>query len=150
MKRTALISDIHANMEALEAVMEDLQEQECERILCLGDLIGYGPSPRQVMRVAKDLFEFTLLGNHEEGVLYEPVGFNWKAEASTFWTKDQLQSTRYNKAESEELWGYLEEMARYVQEGDVLFVMDEKPLKISLVTLLALSRPRARRCSPRS
>lgn len=122
MKRTAIISDIHANVEALEAVMEDLTEQACERILCLGDLIGYGPSPRQVMRVGKDLFEFTLLGNHEEGVLYEPVGFNWKAEASTFWTKDQLKSPRYNKKESQELWSYLEDMPRYVEDGDVLYV----------------------------
>src|SRR5678816_3091412 len=95
MKRTAIVSDIHSNIEALEAVLDDIHENECEEIICLGDLLGYGPSPRQVLKIAMDLFEFTLLGNHEEGILYQPVGFNWKAEASAWWTKDQLKSPHY-------------------------------------------------------
>ena len=52
MKRTAIISDVHSNLEALEAVMEDAAGQGCEEIVCLGDLIGYGPNPRQVLRIA--------------------------------------------------------------------------------------------------
>ena len=57
MKRTAIISDVHSNIEALEAVLDDVHEHECEEILCLGDLLGYGPSPRQVLKIAMDLFE---------------------------------------------------------------------------------------------
>jgi diadenosine tetraphosphatase ApaH/serine/threonine PP2A family protein phosphatase len=121
-KTTAIVSDIHSNLEALEAVLEDIQGFDCQRIYCLGDLIGYGPNPRQVLRVALAEFDFTIMGNHEEGVLFQPVGFNWKAEASAYWTKDQLQSKTFPAEESRRFWKYLEESPRYVQEGDVLFV----------------------------
>ncbi len=122
MKRTAIVSDIHSNLEALQAVMDDIHENECEEIVCLGDLIGYGPNPRQVLRIATQLFEFTLMGNHEEGVLYQPVGFNWKAEASAWWTKDQLKSTRYPGDENKNFWAYLEQLPRFATHGDVLYV----------------------------
>jgi len=121
-KRTAIVSDIHSNIEALEAVLDDIHEHECEEIICLGDLLGYGPSPRQVIKIAMDLFEFTLLGNHEEGILYQPVGFNWKAEASAWWTKDQLKSPHYPAHENRKYWTYLEQMPRFATHGDVLYV----------------------------
>jgi predicted phosphodiesterase len=122
MKRTAIVSDIHSNIEALEAVLDDIHENECEEIVCLGDLLGYGPSPRQVLKIAMDLFEFTLMGNHEEGILYQPVGFNWKAEASAWWTKDQLKSPHYPAHENRKYWTYLEQMPRFATHGDVLYV----------------------------
>lgn len=122
MKRTAIISDVHSNIEALEAVLDDIHENECEEIVCLGDLLGYGPSPRQVLKIAMDLFEFTLMGNHEEGILYQPVGFNWKAEASAWWTKDQLKSPHYPAHENRKYWTYLEQMPRFATHGDVLYV----------------------------
>lgn len=121
-RRIAVLSDIHSNLEALLAVLADIEEQECDQIICLGDLIGYGPNPRQVLRVAVDLFEFSLMGNHEEGILYEPVGFNWKAEASAWWTKDQLLSPRFPAGENQRFWEYLQEMPRNAQDGDVLYV----------------------------
>ncbi len=122
MSRLAIVSDVHSNMEALEGVLRDVQEQRCDRIICLGDLIGYGPNPRQVLRIATDLFEFTIMGNHEEGILFQPVGFNWKAEASAWWTKDQLRSPRFPSDESRKFWNYLENMPRFVEEGDALYV----------------------------
>jgi len=122
MKRTAIVSDIHSNIEALEAVLDDIHDNECEEIVCLGDLLGYGPSPRQVLKIAMDLFEFTLMGNHEEGILYQPVGFNWKAEASAWWTKDQLKSPHYPAHENRKYWTYLEQMPRFATHGDVLYV----------------------------
>ncbi len=122
MKRTAIFSDIHSNLEALDAVLEDAKEQRCTEIICLGDLIGYGPSPRQVLRVALSKFRFCLRGNHEEGVLYEPVGFNWKAEASAWWTKDQLRSKSYPGPENRRFWTYLEHSPTFVEEGDALYV----------------------------
>jgi diadenosine tetraphosphatase ApaH/serine/threonine PP2A family protein phosphatase len=68
------------------------------------------------------MFRFCLLGNHEEGILYEPVGFNWKAEASAFWTKDQLSSKRFPAQENRRFKAYLESMPRYVEQADTLFV----------------------------
>lgn len=122
MKRIAILSDIHSNLEALEAALLDAQGQECTEFVCLGDLIGYGPNPRQVLRVAMNMFRFTLRGNHEEGVLYEPVGFNWKAEASAWWTKDQLRSKRFPADENRRFWQYLETMPTFVADKDVLYV----------------------------
>lgn len=122
MPKRAIVSDVHSNMEALAAVLEDATAEGCDDVVCLGDLIGYGPNPRQVLREAVKSFRWTILGNHEEAVLYEPVGFNWKAEASAYWTRDQLRSRRYPAAESRTFWSYLEKMPRFVEEEDVLYV----------------------------
>jgi len=122
MKLTAILSDIHSNYEALVAVMEDAASQGADDFVCLGDVIGYGPSPRQVLRIVIENSRFCLMGNHEEGVLYQPVGFNWKAEASAYWTKDQLWSKRHPPAENRRFRQYLEGAPRYVEEGDVLYV----------------------------
>ena len=121
-KRIAIVSDIHSNEEALEAVLEDIQESGADEILCLGDLIGYGPNPRQVLRRAIRDFRFTLLGNHEESVLFQPVGFNWKAEASAWWTKAQIASPRHPKKENDIFASYLRSMPRYMVEKDILYV----------------------------
>ncbi len=121
-KRTAIVSDIHSNQEALDAVLEDIRENGGEEIVCLGDLIGYGPNPRQVLRLAIRKFRFTLLGNHEESVLFQPVGFNWKAEASAWWTKDQVFSKRHPKRENDRFSNFLKSMPRYMTEKDVLYV----------------------------
>ncbi len=122
MKRTAVISDVHSNLEALDAVLADAEKEGCKEVVCLGDLIGYGPNPRQVLRIAVPRFRFCLRGNHEEGVLFEPVGFNWKAEASAWWTKEQLRSKRHPNKENDKFWEYLEHSPTYVEEGDVLYV----------------------------
>jgi diadenosine tetraphosphatase ApaH/serine/threonine PP2A family protein phosphatase len=109
-------------MEALTKVIDDAADQGCEEIVCLGDLVGYGPQPRQVMKMAQNLFRFCIMGNHEEAVLYEPVGFNWKAEVSAHWTREQLRSRRYPKKETESIWEFLENLPRFVEEGDTLYV----------------------------
>ncbi len=121
-KYTAIVSDIHSNEEALHAVLEDIEDSGVEEIICLGDLIGYGPNPRQVLRLAIEKFRFTLLGNHEESILFQPVGFNWKAEASAFWTKDQIHSKRHPKKENNLFSSYLKSMPRYMSDKDILYV----------------------------
>ncbi|MFM9065836.1 MAG: metallophosphoesterase family protein, partial [Planctomycetota bacterium] len=50
--KLAIISDIHGNLEALEAVLADIAAQAVERIVCLGDVIGYGPNPRECLDIA--------------------------------------------------------------------------------------------------
>ena len=55
----AVLSDIHSNVEALEAVLGDIEQQKVDEIYCLGDLVGYGPNPKEVISLAKQ-FKFVL------------------------------------------------------------------------------------------
>ncbi len=63
--KVAVLADIHGNLEALLAVSADLQQRGAERVICLGDSIGYGPDPEKVVRRVQDLGCTSILGNHE-------------------------------------------------------------------------------------
>ncbi|MGA1399914.1 MAG: metallophosphoesterase family protein, partial [Phycisphaerales bacterium] len=78
--RTALISDIHANLAAFEAVLADLDARGVDRIVCLGDVVGYGPDPVECVDLVAKRCEWWLMGNPDFGVLYEPPNFNAAAE----------------------------------------------------------------------
>jgi predicted phosphodiesterase len=88
----AVISDIHANVEALAAVLDDIASRGITHIICLGDVIGYGPEPGECLDLVKEHAAVTLMGNHDYAVLYEPNNFNLGAEAACFWTRQQLEA----------------------------------------------------------
>jgi predicted phosphodiesterase len=69
--KTAIISDIHGNLEALEAVLLDIAAVSPCRIVCLGDLVGYGPDPEAVVSRVTELGIICLLGNHEAALFSE-------------------------------------------------------------------------------
>lgn len=75
MKPIALISDIHANIDALEAVLEDIDRQEMEEILCLGDVVGYGAAPSECVKLVRERCSVTLMGNHDEYLVRDPDKF---------------------------------------------------------------------------
>jgi putative phosphoesterase len=68
MTSIALISDIHANALALDAVLADIRARGCDRILCLGDLVGYGPRPGEVIACIRTENIETVMGNYDEAV----------------------------------------------------------------------------------
>jgi diadenosine tetraphosphatase ApaH/serine/threonine PP2A family protein phosphatase len=86
----AVVSDIHSNCEALTAVLTDIAGRDVEQIICLGDVIGYGPQPRECLDLVMQRAAVTLMGNHDYAVLYEPSKFNTGAEVACFWTRQQL------------------------------------------------------------
>ncbi|MCC6572720.1 MAG: metallophosphoesterase family protein [Planctomycetes bacterium] len=86
----ALVSDIHANLAAYEAVMKDIKSQGINDIISLGDLVGYGPDPIDIIDAAME-FRVNLMGNHDEAIIFEPVGFNYRALTAIRWTKRQLE-----------------------------------------------------------
>ncbi len=88
----AVISDIHSNLEALEAVLADIERREIKRIICLGDIIGYGPNPRECLDLVMEKCEACVCGNHDIAVFYEPYSFNQGAERAAFWTRAMLES----------------------------------------------------------
>jgi len=95
---TAIISDIHGNAVALKAVLEDIKAKGLERIVCLGDIIGYGPEPLECVDLVAEHCEWSLLGNHDFGVLYEPTNFNPAAESAAFWTRSAFDNEEDDEA----------------------------------------------------
>ena len=85
MKR-AIISDIHSNLEALTTVMADIEKQKVDSIICLGDIVGYGPNPRECLDIIRSTCSVCIMGNHDHGAIYNPDGFNACAEQAIFWT----------------------------------------------------------------
>lgn len=74
-----LISDIHANQEALEAVYAAIDWRETKEVWCLGDIVGYGPCPVECLKLIHDTCSFVLMGNHDYAVLHGPLDFNLPA-----------------------------------------------------------------------
>ena len=121
MKRTAIISDIHGNLSALNAVLEDIETQNVERIVCLGDVIGYGPEPCACLDKVME-FDFCVLGNHDSSALFDPEGFNEAAEQAIFWTRQRLECGSDGPEASRKRMEFLCGLPRLVREGSVLFV----------------------------
>jgi len=99
--RYGLISDIHANLEALEAVLTALQKEPVDQILCLGDVIGYGPNPNECVKLIQQHTAICLIGNHDEASLgrVDLDLFNYMARQAIEWTTAQLSeaSTEFLK-----------------------------------------------------
>ena len=66
MPQIALISDIHGNIDALEAVLNDIKGQEVDEIVCLGDIVGYGGAPAECLKLVRERCSVTVMGNHDE------------------------------------------------------------------------------------
>jgi diadenosine tetraphosphatase ApaH/serine/threonine PP2A family protein phosphatase len=120
MKR-AILSDIHGNLEALEAVLADIAGQGVDDIYCLGDIVGYGPNPRECIDRAMG-FGLSILGNHDQGALYDPEGFSSGAERAIFWTRDQLEMDNGDPSQQAKRWEFLSELPRTHREGQFTYV----------------------------
>ena len=116
----AIISDIHANLEALEAVLADIRQQNISDIYCLGDIIGYGPNPCECIDRVMASTKLCLLGNHDQAALFDPEGFNASAERAVFWTRKTLESG--SGAQADKRWDFLGELPRVIREPNLLFV----------------------------
>lgn len=113
----AIISDIHGNLEALEEALADIDRRGIQRIFCLGDVIGYGASPKQCLDKVIDRCELCLCGNHDQAVFFEPTNFNVGAERAAYWTRQVLEEET-NKAKRDKRWEVLGHMpTRFEAEG---------------------------------
>ncbi len=115
----AIISDIHGNLVALDAVLQDIAAQGIEQVYCLGDVVGYGPWPRECIDRCLGM-ELCLLGNHDNGALFDPDGFSAGAERAIFWTRRQLEDNTV--AGAAERWDFLARLPRTHRDGDLMFV----------------------------
>jgi diadenosine tetraphosphatase ApaH/serine/threonine PP2A family protein phosphatase len=117
----ALISDIHSNLEAFQAVLEDIKQQNVEEIYCLGDVVGYGPNPCECIDLVMQC-KLVLLGNHDQGAMFDPDGFNGPAERAIFWTRAKLEEVSDNRKQRDLRWEFLAERPRLFKENNVLYV----------------------------
>lgn len=115
----AIISDIHSNLPALEAVFQDIDKQGVEAVYCLGDVVGYGPFPVECLRRVKERAEVCLLGNHDEALLGEPLNFSVNAAKAIEWTRAQMPR---EDPQFEELWEYVGAMELMWERAQDLFV----------------------------
>jgi len=120
--KRAIISDIHANFEALTAVMGRIGDLGVDEIICLGDIIGYGPDPLKCLDTVIDKCQLTILGNHDQAAIFDPEGFNPVAMKAIYWTREQLESDTGDLDQADRRWDFLGELPRRHDEGEYLFV----------------------------
>lgn len=95
--RYLILSDLHGNWDALAAVQRDLRQQDCDAVLVLGDLVGYGADPDRVVTAVRRLPEpvYTVRGNHDR-VVTDPTlaaGFNEAAQRAARWTAEHIEES---------------------------------------------------------
>jgi len=117
----AIISDIHSNLEALEAVLADIEERGVTDIICLGDILGYGPNPKECLDLVRTRCRVCLMGNHDHAVLYEPANFNLAAERACFWTRQVLEDEPDPELRAAR-WQFLGSLPVRYQDADMLCV----------------------------
>ena len=117
----AIISDIHSNLEALTAVLADIERHGAKKIVCLGDVIGYGPNPRECMDLIREKCHICIAGNHDHAILYEPTSFNNAAERAAYWTRQMLESEP-DVEKRNARWEFLGSLPVRAKEDDILYV----------------------------
>lgn len=86
----AILADIHGNLEAFEAVLRDVDEQQPDKIAVLGDTIGYGPNPTECLEKAYAVADVFLIGNHEKEIVLPSDRMENTAQEILDWTAEQI------------------------------------------------------------
>jgi predicted phosphodiesterase len=125
----AILGDIHANLEALQAVLADAEEFGCDQYVCLGDVVGYGASPSECLEMIKNLNCPTVKGNHDEGCSQEDSldDLNPLAQAALYWTRAQL-------SEEQKQWLRDLKMVRQVRDFTIVHATLDSPNNWCYVT----------------
>jgi predicted phosphodiesterase len=100
--RYAVLSDVHANLEALQAVLQDVDLKRIQNLLFLGDAVGYGPNPNECVELLIERCKILLAGNHDWGVLgrTDIAYFNEYARTAIEWTKEVLTKKNFKNLQS--------------------------------------------------
>ena len=111
----AIISDIHANLEALQKTLEIIDKSAVDEIICLGDVVGYGANPNECVDLVRKNCAATVLGNHDAAAINLSVAddFHASAKKAIIWTANQL--TGVNKE-------FLSSLPLVVKKNEILFV----------------------------
>jgi diadenosine tetraphosphatase ApaH/serine/threonine PP2A family protein phosphatase len=110
--KLAIISDLHSNREALEAVLAHIEQQSVDEVACLGDVVGYGPEPEFCVDVVRGHCSWCLMGNHDEALLRDASDFNSYARAAIDYTRKRMQPRWWSGAERRARWQWLGDLPR--------------------------------------
>jgi diadenosine tetraphosphatase ApaH/serine/threonine PP2A family protein phosphatase len=123
----ALISDVHGNLEALRAVIDDIRAQGIETIINLGDTVGYGPDPEACIDLVQEHCTINLCGNHDFAIFHGADGFNPVARAAVEFARARLRPDPDNPdPESRRRWTFLESLEP-VYENSLFQAMHGSP-----------------------
>lgn len=113
--RYAILSDIHSNLEALQAVLSEVRRRNIQRYICLGDIVGYGADPRQCLEIVRRLNPLTVIGNHDAAACDRMSldYFNRHARDAAIWTRGQLSPSERS---------YLASLPLVEKIGDIILV----------------------------
>jgi predicted phosphodiesterase len=112
--RYAVLSDIHANLEAFHAVLARIVEVGADQVLCLGDVVGYNADPNACIDIVRNEGITCVMGNHDAAAcgIEEPDNFNPSARAAVLWTREVLT------VENRE---FLRDLPRHLQINNIVF-----------------------------
>ena len=120
--RFAIISDLHANLEATEVVLADADAKECTQFVCLGDLVGYNANPHECVELIRNLECPVVKGNHDEQASLEESSrdFNELAEHAINWTRAHL-------TDEDKVWLAELRMTRQVRDFTIVHATLDTP-----------------------
>ena len=113
--RIAIISDIHSNLEALNAVLDYTKTEHIDEYICTGDIVGYGANPNECIDIVKELTNRIVAGNHDFGVcnLTDTSYFNNVAKKAIEWTKKEIKNENMD---------FLKSLPLIIEYKNMLFV----------------------------
>lgn len=120
--RVAIISDLHSNREALDAVLAHIQAQDVSTIYCLGDVVGYGPEPEYCVDRVRELCQLCLMGNHDEALFRDASDFNPHARGAIEYTRARMEPAWYSSGQKKARWRFLRGLPLSHTEGRFVFV----------------------------
>jgi diadenosine tetraphosphatase ApaH/serine/threonine PP2A family protein phosphatase len=118
---TALISDVHSNLEALTAVLREIDARGVKEVFCLGDVVGYGPEPEPVVDLIRSRCSLVLRGNHDDAVFKGAEDFNPIARQALETNREMLRPGLFRPAEKRARWNFLRDLPTTELRGDHLF-----------------------------
>ncbi len=116
----ALISDLHSNIEAVQAVLQRIDDLGVREIMCLGDVIGYGADPLPVTRLVMQRCKWTIQGNHDWGLFHHLDDFNPLAREALLYTRARLHPSFFHPRRRP-AWEFLRSLPERMQDHGYLF-----------------------------
>jgi diadenosine tetraphosphatase ApaH/serine/threonine PP2A family protein phosphatase len=120
--KVAIISDLHSNREALEAVFAHIRASGVTTLYCLGDVVGYGPEPEFCVDLVRGHASLCLMGNHDEALFRDASDFNPHARGAIEYTRARMKPKWFSSGEKKARWQWLKGLPLTHQEGRFLFV----------------------------